>query len=149
MRRVFMIIAASLLAACGSHKALAPGLEVTLSGPANVQGFQDTISGQLVYRCNILLTATATAGSPGDAATWTGGHDHFQHQDGTSTSHPLNEQDVAGLLNENTALPAGTSVTGSDYFYTQTDRPFQLSLVFYYSTPETSNDSTSYGFSCQ
>ena len=149
MRRLLLFVSVVLIAACGSDKSTGPQLVLTLSGPSTVQGFQDTISAQPVYQCDFTLTATASGGSPGDAGTWTGGHDIFLHQDGTSTAHVLQASDVADLVGASAEIPGGTAVRGNDYFYTQTDRPFQLSMVFYYSTPEASIDSTTYHMACQ
>jgi hypothetical protein len=149
MRCTPLVLGAVLLAACGSNTATAPRLLVGLSGPSTVQGALDTVNAQEVYLCDFTLTATAAGGRPGDAATWTGGHDTFLHQDGSSTSHALSTASVAELLDGNQAVPAGTAVSGNDFFYTQTDHPFRLDLVFYYSTPRSATDSASYTMSCQ
>jgi hypothetical protein len=145
-----MVFVAVLLAACASDKTAAPGLQVALTGPAAVQGFQSTDdTGRVVYRCNFIITATATGGSPGDAATWSGGHFTFFHQDGTTASSAISVANEEGLLGGNTELPSGTSASGNDSFYTGSDAPFRLNVVFYFSTPQTAIDSAAYNMTCQ
>jgi hypothetical protein len=150
MRAPALVFVAVLLAACSSDKTAAPGLQVALTGPATVQGFQSTDdTGRVVYRCDFMITATATGGSPGDVATWTGGHFTFFHQNGTTASSAIAVANEEGLLGGNTGLPSGTSASGNDSFYTGSDAPFHLNVVFYFSTPHTTTDSAVYNMACQ
>lgn len=149
MRAPFVVLVAVLLAACSSDRTAAPGLQVALTGPATVQGFQSTDdTGRVVYRCNFTLTATATGGSPGEVATWTGGHFMFFHHDGTTSSSAVSVANEEALLGGNAGLPSGTSASGNDTFWTGTDAPFRLNVVFYFSTPETATDSAVYNMTC-
>jgi hypothetical protein len=150
MRTLAVVFAAVVFAACASDKTTAPGLQVAITGPATVQGFQSTDdTGRTVYRCDFIITATATGGSPGDAAMWTGGHFTFLHKDGTTSSTVMSVANEEGLLGGNTELPSGTTTSGNDYFYTGSDAPFRLNVVFYFSTPQTATDSAVYNMMCQ
>ncbi len=150
MRAPFLELIAVLLAACASDKTAAPGLQVALTGPATVQGFQSTDdTGRVVYRCNFRITATATGGSPGEAATWTGGHFTFFHHDGTTSSSAVSVAKEETLLGGNTELPSGTLASGNDTFWTGSDAPFRLNVAFYFSTPQTATDSATYNMMCQ
>ena len=105
-------------------------MTVALSGPSTVQGYLTTVSGSSVYRCDITLTATASGGNASDTATWQGGHYRFTHQDGTYSdqSFPDAERWFAGHA---TQFATGSTLSGNDYFYTGTQKPFSLNLVLY------------------
>jgi hypothetical protein len=152
MRRFVVVLGTAIVAtACGSHTAVAPTphLVVTLSGASIVKGYQDsTTNGTLGYTCPFHVTATATGGSPGEAASWLGGYftvlfpnggvdeytfpspAQFDHGDSTI------EAGAQAILSP---LPVGVTPPSS----------FQLSLTLYYGTLQSPYDSAAFSFTCQ
>jgi hypothetical protein len=139
---------AGIIAACSSSTAPKDRITVSLAGPANVQGFLTTINGATVYRCDIVLTATASGGNSGDVATWQGGYYRFTHFDNTTSTTTFSDAQ-RWFAGHATQFATGTQVTGNDYFYSVTQRPFQLHLELSYSAPRVAQDSVGYDLACQ
>jgi hypothetical protein len=136
-----------IAAACSSGSAPAPRLRVTLTGPPTAQGFLTTQGANTVYRCDVSLSGTVTGGSSGDVGTWSGGYFRFTHADGSSdaSSFPDPQRFFDGNA---TSFTVGTRLIGNDYFYSGTQRPFQVHLVLYYAAPHVTRDSAVYDLAC-
>ena len=148
MRYCSFVICGLALIGC-SNKVTGPQVLVTLSGPSTVQGFHTTNSGGApVYECSFTLTATATGGNPGNIAYWTGGSDTFVHFDGSTDQQTLTVADVENLMLAQGGVASGESLNASDYFYTGTNQPFQLTLVFNYAATGEHSRSATYSMSC-
>ncbi len=145
MRRVLSVIGASLALACSSSKPTQPALALTVTGGSSYQGRDTTIGGEAKYVCDYTMLATASGGSADEVATWGGGHETWKlASDGRLSSNVIPAADV--YFGNNPEVPAGTQVSGAGYAYW--DGSFSLSKTFYYSTPQSSNDSTTYSFQC-
>jgi hypothetical protein len=111
-----------------------------------VQGHDTAVGAQTDYVCYYELIATASGGSAGQVATWGSGHyTEVLTATGETFSGTIGVADA--YFGYDPVVPAGTRVSGNDYGYWT--GPYSLSLTFYYSTPETSEDSATYHFACQ
>jgi hypothetical protein len=135
MARKLFVLGTVVVAACSSSST-APKLQtlrLSVVGPGTVQGHDTTISGNASYVCYYRLTATASGGSPGDVATWGGGHATFTlASDGRVSSSVI--ATAAAFFAGNPSVAAGTEVSGNDYAWWS--GPFSHSLTFYYGTPQ-------------
>lgn len=146
MRRLGVLGTLLVVAACGSNKATEPALVLTISGASTYQGDTETINGELRYVCHYTMVATASGGSPGEVATWGGGHYTLRlASDGAQTSNVITAADSYFLNVPD--VPAGASQSGDGYSYWS--GPFSSSHTFYYSTSTASNDSVTYQYTCQ
>jgi hypothetical protein len=147
MTRTLFVLGTVVVAACGSSSTAPkpPALVLSVAGPGTVQGHDTTISGNASYVCYYRLTVTASGGSPGEVATWGGGHETF-----TLASNGQVSSKVIAAANAffggDLSVPAGTQVVGNDFSWWV--GPFSHSLTFYYGTPQVAIDSATVSFSC-
>jgi hypothetical protein len=144
MKPIVAVAAVALLfAACSSPSA--PKFQITLSGPTPLHGFETTESGDSVYQCDYQVTATATGGTAGEVATWTGGREFFQREDGRTSQSTIT--DAASYWGGNATISSGSTETG--YNRAWWNEPFQTTIFFYYSTAQEALDSASFAFDCE
>jgi hypothetical protein len=125
-----------------------PQVLMTLTGPSSVQGFQTTYAGTPVYECSFELTSTVVGGNPGEIAYWTGGSLKFVHYDGTIDYKTLTVAEVENLMEAQGGVASGQPFSVTDYFYTGTDHPFQLTIVFDYAASGNPSRPATYSMSC-
>ncbi len=153
MKRNWLLIAAGVLCAC-SHSPTdptTPPFIVTVTGPSSVKGQVDTINGTVHYTCSYTLKAAASGGSAGEVATWVADGGTITFSNG-QVFGPFTDANPSEFFNANSTIAAGPQQSWAEQIVTPAGypvSPFQLALVVYYSTRQTSRDSATYSLTCQ